>query len=90
MHIVIHVHRDAHLFQIVATLHSPRRLAGRLHRWQEQRDQNADNGNDDQQLNQRERPPGKDRLWHGQFLIADNEFKPRIPSDPPKSKVGPG
>ncbi len=49
--VVIVVHRQANLLQVVAALHSPRRFARRLHRWQQQGDQNADDGNNNQELN---------------------------------------
>jgi hypothetical protein len=34
-------------------LHGPGRLARRLHRWQQQRDEDADDRHDDQQLDER-------------------------------------
>jgi hypothetical protein len=51
---VVILERDADLLQIIDALAAPRRLAGRLNRRQQERDQNADNGYYDQQLNQRE------------------------------------
>jgi hypothetical protein len=48
------VHRDRHLSQLIEALRSPRCLAGRLHRRQEQRDKDTDNGNHHEQLDQRE------------------------------------
>jgi hypothetical protein len=41
------------LFQMVDALRPPSRLAGGLHRGQQQRDQHTDNRNHDQQLDQR-------------------------------------
>ena len=54
VHLLIVVHRQRHLLQIVEALHPPGRFAGRLHRRQEQCHQHADDGNDHQQLHQRE------------------------------------
>jgi hypothetical protein len=44
------MYRDGVLLQVIDALHAPRRLAGSLNRGQEQRDQDADHGNDHQQL----------------------------------------
>ena len=44
---------EGKLLEVVGTLESPRRLAGRLHRRQQQRDKNADDCYHDQQLDQR-------------------------------------
>ena len=41
------------LLQVVVALGPPRRFAGRLDRGQQQRDQDADDGDHDQQFNQR-------------------------------------
>ena len=46
------LHRQAHLLEIVLALSAARGLAGRLHRRQQQRNQNSDNGDHDQQLDQ--------------------------------------
>jgi hypothetical protein len=47
---------QTNLLQVVNALRSPRRLARRLNRRQQQGHQNPDNGNDHQQLNQGETP----------------------------------
>ena len=46
------VQRQPQLFEIVATLSPPSRLASRLHRRKQQRYQDGDNGNDDQEFDQ--------------------------------------
>jgi hypothetical protein len=52
------VHRDTELFELVRALHPPRRLAGRLHRRQQERDQDANDRDHHEQLDERESPPG--------------------------------
>jgi hypothetical protein len=47
---VILLDRNAQLLQLIHALRPVRRLAGRLHRRQEQRDQNHHNRDDHQQL----------------------------------------
>ena len=49
--------RDPDLLQVVDALAPPRRLAGRLHGRQQQRDQHADDGDHHEQLDQRETRP---------------------------------
>lgn len=56
-------HAKANLLQIILALKSPGRLPGRLNGWKQQGNQNADDGDDDKQLNEREAgsptpPPG--------------------------------
>ena len=51
---MIVVQGDAQLMQIVAALGAAAGLTGRLHRGQQERGQNADDGNYDQELDQRE------------------------------------
>jgi hypothetical protein len=48
----IHLHHKAELFQIVGATRTPRRLAGARQRRQQDSGQNADNGDDNQQLDQ--------------------------------------
>src|SRR5437762_3323790 len=69
-HIVIVVQADAELLEVVAALRPPGRLASGLHRRQEQGDQNADDGNDDEQLDEREAaaPRYGERAAHGENL----------------------
>jgi len=50
MRIVMVVHRDADLVQVIGTLRAPRRLAGRLHRGHQQCHQDADDGDHDEQF----------------------------------------
>ena len=54
MSVVVLVQREAELLEVVFELRGARRLAGHLHRRQKQRDEHADDGNDDEQLHQRE------------------------------------
>ena len=46
-------HRQPELLEVVLALRLPRGLAGRLHRRQQQRDQDADDRNHHQQFHQR-------------------------------------
>jgi hypothetical protein len=48
------VQRQSQLLNLILALRAPGRLAGRLHGGQQQRHEHADNGDDDQELNQRE------------------------------------
>jgi hypothetical protein len=48
------VQREAELLQIVQALRATGRFSGRLHGRQQERHERADDGDDDQQLNQRE------------------------------------
>jgi hypothetical protein len=48
------VQREDELFLIVRALRSPRGFAGGLHSRQQQSDQDSDDGNDHQQLDERE------------------------------------
>ena len=50
VHIGIIVKRQTHLLQVIQALCAPRRLAGRLHRRQQQRHQDADDGDHDEQF----------------------------------------
>jgi hypothetical protein len=51
--VVVVVQCDSNLLEIAFALSTPRSLASLLHRWQQQRNQDCDNGNDNEQLNQR-------------------------------------
>jgi hypothetical protein len=53
MGVVIVVAGQRKLLEVVDALGAPGRFAGRLHGWQQQRDQDADDRDYDQQLNQR-------------------------------------
>src|SRR5262249_48950532 len=53
-HLLIVVDRQTELLEVVGALDSPRGLAGRLDRGQEQGDQHGDDGDDDQELDQGE------------------------------------
>jgi hypothetical protein len=55
---LVTVQRQAKLPDLVGTLASPRRFAGRLHRRQQERHQDADDRNDHQQLDQGEGTSG--------------------------------
>ena len=52
--VVVVVRGQGDLLEIVRALHPPRRLAGRLHGGQQQCDQDADDGDDHEQLDERE------------------------------------
>ena len=52
--IVIVLQGDADLLEVVAALRPPGRLAGHLHGGQQQRDQHADDGDDDEELDEGE------------------------------------
>jgi hypothetical protein len=54
MDVGVLVNRQPDLTLIVRTLRTPRSAAGRLHCRQQERDQYADNGDHDQQLDERE------------------------------------
>ena len=56
---MIGVQRKADLLEVVRAVHSASRLAGGLDRGQQQRDENADDGNHHQKLDQRK--AGRDR-----------------------------
>ena len=58
MGVVIVVHRQADLLQVVGALHPAGRLARRLHGRQQQGDQHADDRDHDEQFDQGERWPG--------------------------------
>jgi hypothetical protein len=46
-------HTDTDLLEVVGTLRTAGRLAGRLHRWQEQPHERANNGDHNQEFDQR-------------------------------------
>ncbi len=52
---VVIVHRQRDLLDVVLALQVPRRLPRRLHRRQQQGNQSADDGDDHQKLDERER-----------------------------------
>ena len=52
---VVALHGEAQLLQVVGTLHPPRGFPRRLHRRQEQRNQDADDRDDGQQLHESKR-----------------------------------
>ena len=52
MHIMVVVHRQANLLQIVFALRAPGRFTCLLNGWQQQGNQDRNDGNDHQQLNQ--------------------------------------
>ena len=54
MNVVIIMQRQTDLLEIVDALRTTRRLSGRLHGWQQQRDQNGDDRDHHQEFNQRE------------------------------------
>ena len=62
--IVIVMHRDAQLLEVVFTLCPAGRFSCLLDCWQKQGNQDCDNGNHDQQLDQCESAPGEFQVWH--------------------------
>src|SRR5439155_21408011 len=59
--VVIAVHGEAELLEVVAAFHAVGRLADFLNRRQKQADQDRDDRNDHQKLNKRKTAPGKKR-----------------------------
>ncbi len=57
MRVMIIMGCQAELLQIVGALGSVGGLADFLHRWQQESDQDGDNGDDDQELDEREPAP---------------------------------
>jgi hypothetical protein len=55
--VVVIVQGEADLVEVVAALHAGRGFANLLHRGQQKPDQDADDGDDDEQLDQGEREP---------------------------------
>jgi hypothetical protein len=53
--VVMLLHGQAELLEVVDAVGSPRRLTGRLHGRQQQSRQHADDGDDDQQFHERKR-----------------------------------
>jgi hypothetical protein len=51
---MMHLEGQSNLFHVVLALRATRRFTSRLHRWQQQRHQHADNGDDHQEFNKRE------------------------------------
>lgn len=61
---MIVMHGQHHLFQVIPARHPPRRFASGLDSRQEQRHQDANDGNDDEQLDEGE-SSGSWRMFHG-------------------------
>ena len=87
---MIQVHRQGDLLGVVRALHASGRLAGRLHRRQAERDQNADDRDHDQELNE-----GKTcgfLIYDFRFLIAGATSNAFVKYPPrkvlPKTEVG--
>jgi hypothetical protein len=78
--------RQADLPQVVLTLRSPRRFPSRLHGRKHQPDQDADDGNHDQQLDQRETTFGANSRtiygWSFSHSLSIVVPKHRQPLDP--------
>jgi len=49
------MNRESYLLDVIGALHPARRFSRRLYRWQQKCDQDADNGDDDQQFDERKR-----------------------------------
>ena len=62
---MIVVQRQPKLLEIIAALGPPRGFASRLHRWQQQCDQDRDDRNDDQQFDERETSMRHDGILFG-------------------------
>jgi hypothetical protein len=54
---------QANLFQVIGALHAPRRFPSRLHCWQQESDQDANDRNHHQQLNQRKSREPRAAPW---------------------------
>ena len=57
MGVGIHQHTERHVADLVAALRPPCGGPGRLHRWQEEAHQRADDGDDHEQFHEREAHP---------------------------------
>ena len=55
--VVVIMHGEAKLLQVVGALHAVGGFPDLLHRRQQQTDQNGNDGDHDEQLNEREAPP---------------------------------
>ncbi len=53
MPIFVIVQSQRHLLEVIGALNAPRRLTGRLHGGEQERDENADDGDDHQKLDER-------------------------------------
>ena len=85
--LVVLVQRQTDLLQVVAALHPPRRFAHRLHRRQQQCDQDADDRDDNEQFDQRERgmsgslaiaPTNSAEIAGGQRPVRDCDCVPLL------------
>jgi hypothetical protein len=75
---MIVVRRDAQLLDVVGALRPASGFARRLHRWQQQCDQDTDDGDHDQQLNERE--------GHSPRLLACVHDMPPMEKDEKKDR----
>jgi hypothetical protein len=66
-------HREADLLEVILALRAARGFAGRLDRGEQQRDQNANDGDDHEQLNQREGPIGTHLLSGHNFSYPEKQ-----------------
>jgi hypothetical protein len=69
------------LLEIVAALHPVRGLANLLDSWKNKADKDADDGNDHQQLNQRERPPASAQACNNHEKLSEQTPKANIPGE---------
>jgi hypothetical protein len=89
---VVIVHRQPNLFEIVLALRPPARFTGCLYRRQQQRYQDADDGNHDQQLDERETPSDSDgtgarqRTRHSRFSCSLTIFNLKCRLGPQNSR----
>ena len=96
------VQRQTDLLEVVLAMGSPGRLAGSLDRGEQQPDQNADDGNDHQQFDQREAPspvpyhspPPRypeqkcpQTFWIPRFPACRNRATPRTPDSEPQASA---
>jgi hypothetical protein len=75
VHVVIIVHRQSDLLEVVRALRSLGSFPGGLHRRQQESDENSNDGDHHQQLDERERPPLHMRLEHSIALIEKTDAK---------------
>jgi hypothetical protein len=69
--------RQPHLLQVVRALRTAGRFAGRLDGWQQQGDEDADNRDDDQEFDERERASASSGRWlrcHGLTSLQIDEW----------------
>src|SRR5262249_34854620 len=80
--VVIVVQRQPDLLEIVSALDAPRRLAGRLHRRQEQADPDGDDPDRHEELDQREATPRRSRLREDHWNLLTTSHEREVDTSP--------